>query len=193
MVRLIAFLLLALPGAACAHDPFADPQPADVPQLIEYLGDANLRQGAARALVSIGPPAVPALKQSLQADNLDIQIWSAYTLGELGSAAASSTDQLIAALDATDMDLRAVSARALGRIGVADAETVAALAEALSDDESRVRKWSAEALGRLGPAGKDAAAKLRGWPPGPGHAQRGIASPAAYRKGRRPGSQCGTE
>ncbi len=130
----------------------------EIPELIEALDDANIRQGASKALANLGEKAVPALQESLASDNPDVQVWSAFTLGEIGPTAKQSAGDLIKALSNSDAAVRAAAAQALGKITTSSA--IEPLAKSLNDDNEVVRRRTAVAVGRFGPAAKLAAGNL---------------------------------
>ena len=129
-------------------------------RLVQSLDDANLRYGASLALVRLGDQAVPALRKSLASTSLDQRVWSAFTLGEIGPAAAASAKDLTALLESSDAALRAAAAEALGKLGAASPASVGALAVRLSDDDIDVRQHAAVALGQIGPPAHRSAAQL---------------------------------
>ena len=138
----------------------ADSESSRIPQLIEALDDDNVRFGASIALAQMGKDAVPALRKSLNSDNPDRRVWSAYTLGEIGSAAEPAVGDLTKALENTDSAVRAAAAQALGKIGPASARSSGALADSLGDENMEVRRWSAMALGQIGSSAEKAAPQL---------------------------------
>jgi HEAT repeat protein len=148
----LALLVASTTSAAMAGDRFTNPALDQVPALIRDFEDSNLRFGASKAIVSIGKPAVPSLIESLRTDHVVLQIWSAYTLGEIGPDASAAALALVDGLRAEDDDLRAVAARSLGQIGSDNAKVVEALAESLTDTNARVGKWSVVSLGQIGPS-----------------------------------------
>ena len=131
---------------------------AEISRLVDALDDKNIQQGAAIALAKLGEEAVPALRISLKSESSETQIWSAYTLGEIGSAARPSVKDLATALKSNDAELRATVAQALGKIG--DESSVASLTSALGDKAVEVRRRAAIALGELGKAATPAVAEL---------------------------------
>lgn len=138
----------------------ADSKLDRIPQLIKALDDENVRYGASIALARMGRKAVPALQESLASDKPDRRVWSAYTLGEIGPAAASSAGHLTMALGSADSALRAAAAQSLGKIGPASAPSAGVLADLLSDGSAEVRRSSAVALGQIGPRARQAAPQL---------------------------------
>ena len=156
----MALILITAPLVAQGADIFSEPQVSDVPELIRCFEDANVRDGAARALESLGRPAAPELTRLLSSGSLGAKIWSAYTLGKIGADAAETVPNLTNALESSDENLRVGAARSLGQIGIVNKATVEALGRALSDEDPRVRLWSVQALTQLGPYAKDALPKF---------------------------------
>lgn len=152
MLRLLVFVLSFACLVATAGDIFNHPSVADVPVLIRSFEDSNVRLGASKALVAIGKPAVPQLNEALRSDQLDIQIWSAYSIGKIGPNASAAAPALAVVLQAEDSDLRAVAARSLGQIRTNNAEAVALLADSITDDNARVRQAAVVSLGAIGPS-----------------------------------------
>ena len=153
--------LVALAVAVCCGQPARATAPeTDVSRLVQSLDDANLRYGASLALVRLGDQAVPALRKSLASTSLDQRVWSAFTLGEIGPAAAASAKDLTALLESSDAALRAAAAEALGKLGAASPASVGALAVRLSDDDIDVRQHAAVALGQIGPPAHRSAEQL---------------------------------
>ena len=156
----ILLVVSCIAPAAKGSDIFADPSLEDLPALMERLTDPNVRLGASHAIVRIGKPAVPRLIEKLHAGDVDVRIWSAYTLGQIGPDASSATSGLARALVDTDKNVRAVAARSLGQIRAAAARVIDALAKSTSDTDPRVRKWSVISLGQIGPAAGAAVPQL---------------------------------
>ena len=129
---------------------FASPSVSDVPALIACFDDPDIRLGASRALQKLGRPATGKLSDALASDSLDVRIWTAYTLGQIGPDAAAANENLVDCLRDDNADLRAVAVRALGKIRASDRVAISSLVTALSDVDTRVRRRSAVALGKLG-------------------------------------------
>lgn len=158
--RLLVFVISCHACVVASADIFTAPTVDDVPALVRSLKDSNVRQGASNALVSLGEPAVPQLIDSLHTDDLDMQIWLAYTLGRMGSHASAAAPTLAESLKSNDSNLCAVAARSLGQIGSGDAKVVDLLARSTTDDEVRVRRFSVVSLGQIGPAAEAALPQL---------------------------------
>jgi HEAT repeat protein len=111
-----------------------------VSALIAALDDeeSSVRLAAAQALGKIGPPALPGLIEALGYEGYEARASAAYALAEIGEMALST---LIDALKHSDPKVRAGTARALGAIGPAAAVALSALATALGDvDPSAARE-----------------------------------------------------
>jgi HEAT repeat protein len=112
----------------------------------------EIRKASLKALVNIGPAAVPALVAALRDSDIWLREGVAKALGEIGSPAAEAVPALAAALNDPEKDVRRNAAQALGGIGSPAAEAIPALAAALNDPEKDVRRNAAQALGEIGPA-----------------------------------------
>ncbi|MBC8351886.1 MAG: HEAT repeat domain-containing protein [Planctomycetes bacterium] len=150
MLRSLVLVLSLCGSVATAGDIFNSPTLADVPALIRSFEDSNIRLGASKAIVAIGEPAIPQLSDALRSDQLDVQIWSAYTIGKIGPSASAAAPALASLLHSADSNLRAVSARSLGQIHSDNANAIALLAKSITDDDSRVRRSSVISLGQIG-------------------------------------------
>tara|TARA_R110002096_G_scaffold59069_7_gene148335 strand:- start:760 stop:3177 length:2418 start_codon:yes stop_codon:yes gene_type:complete len=79
-----------------------------VTRLIELLGDdhdKHARLGACQALIELGKrgaPAVPALRKTLQADDLWLRVKAAEALAAIGDAAMDAVPELLSMLTVTD-------------------------------------------------------------------------------------------
>ena len=138
----------------------AESDTTQIPELIRALENENVRYGASIALKNLGAKSVPALRKSLTAENNELRVWSAYTLGEIGPEAKLAVNDLKKTLTHFDSALRAASAQALGKIGQSAATAVEELANSLSDDNNQVRERSVVALGKIGPSAKSAVPNL---------------------------------
>lgn len=149
----------------------ADGRPAQ-PALLRLLADASepVRWHAANALhrVGPGPGAVSGLAEALGGEDPYVCGFAAWTLGNLGAAAAAAVPDLTAALDGRrgafrlpELDQRWLAARALGLIGPPAGDAVPALTLALRDADRKLRVQSALALGRIGPAAAPAREALQ--------------------------------
>jgi HEAT repeat protein len=119
-----------------------------IPVLIGALDDASLtvRLTAGEALEMVGPPAAPALIETLQNGSGLARRHAAAALGQLRDSRAAGP--LIGGLQNGDTELRRACALALGSLRAAEA--IPDLVAALTDDDPTVRGHCAEALGRIG-------------------------------------------
>lgn len=99
-----------------------------------------------QALLSVGPPALPALLERVGAPDAHERAAAVELVGLIGGAVDAAP--LAAALDDASAEVREQAARALGRLG-AD-EAAARLRELLDDRIPFVRTAAAEALGEIG-------------------------------------------
>lgn len=150
MLRSSLILLLLTPLSGRGDNSFTNPTIANVPTLVTLLADPNLRQGASNALVGIGGPSVSRLITSLESTDIEVAIWTAFTLGKMGPEASAAASALSERLSSADKDLRAVAARSLGQIRSTVPSVITTLAVALSDEDSRVREHAVTALGEIG-------------------------------------------
>jgi HEAT repeat protein len=104
------------------------------------------RAVAGQALLAIGPSALPALRELLDADEAEAREFAVELVGLLGDA----TDSRVVLLRLRDSsaEVRAKAARALGRLGAEEAGS--ALAETLGDRIPFVRVSAAHALAAVG-------------------------------------------
>jgi Tfp pilus assembly protein PilO len=73
-------------------------------------------EAVTRALLLIGPPAVPALVEALEDQQADVRLWAARTLRAFGEQAEPATAALTLALADPDFRVRAEAAQALEAI-----------------------------------------------------------------------------
>jgi HEAT repeat protein len=132
------------------------------PFLFAGLADPSeaVRAASARALARIEPRAddLPRLVAALGSEDGYVAAFAAWSLGNLGSAAAGAVPDLVRAL-ARD-DTNAVVAGALARIGPAAAAAVPTLVEALGSEDADRRWRAARTLGRIGPSAEAAVEAL---------------------------------
>jgi len=120
-----------------------------VEPLAYALRDGRLpRAVSAQALLSIGPPAVPRLRDLLADTPSEVTVFAVDLIGLLGDA--SDAPQVMALLRDTSAEVRAHAARALGRLGAEEAANE--LRRALDDRIPFVRVNAAHALGAIGDA-----------------------------------------
>jgi len=87
--RLAAVLLLALGGLVTATVGGAE-RSANLPVLVERLGNANLAEQTAEQITVLGEPAVPAMIASARSQNLIQRGWAIVCLGRIGGDKAMS-------------------------------------------------------------------------------------------------------
>lgn len=141
-----------LTSNAWANDLFEAPRPQDVPQLINALGDENLRTGAVVALGKVGTPAALPLAEAIKSSEGELRLWAVYALGKIGADAKAAVPVLTDLLQEKDATLRATTIEALGRIGPPAAGAVNQLADTLQASNLRERVWTARSLGQIGDA-----------------------------------------
>jgi HEAT repeat protein len=118
-----------------------------VKRLVHAFSAGRLpRAVAGQALLAIGPSALPALRELLDADEAEAREFAVELVGLLGDA----TDSRVVLLRLRDSsaEVRAKAARALGRLGAE--EVGSALAETLGDRIPFVRVSAAHALAAVG-------------------------------------------
>jgi HEAT repeat protein len=112
--------------------------------------DATTIRYALDALASLGEKAVPRLIEIL-AQHKELRVEVAYTLGQMGPAAAAATDALAGLVADPDINLATEAVLALGKIGPAAKGAVPALCDALQQKEGTNAHAIAFALGNIGP------------------------------------------
>ena len=120
-----------------------------IPQLTELLQREGSTLLAARALVALGPAAVPLLTNSLTSPVGFIRSSSARALGRMRTDGRLAVPALVRVLDDDDDDLRYFAARALGNLAVEPVQAVPALVMRLEDRSVEVRKIAARSLGQF--------------------------------------------
>lgn len=132
-----------------------------VPVFAKALSDTEyeVRDVAAKGLVSIGKEAVGALVEVLDGDDAVALSFAAEALGDIGDEAA--VPSLIEKLEYDEFGVRERAAEALGKI--ADPRAVEPLAQAVSDfPENRAEYKAIRALGNIGEAAKETLVELLG-------------------------------
>lgn len=122
--------------------------PGSVPALVAAMGDEQVavRWAAAKALSQIGPPAVPALIETLRGSGGRLLPYSLWALGEIGNPEAISA--LSQAVRSPLWEERWSAVASLSDVG--GGQVCAVLVEALGDRDERVRKAAGEALQKIG-------------------------------------------
>ncbi|HEV2643819.1 MAG TPA: HEAT repeat domain-containing protein [Candidatus Elarobacter sp.] len=114
--------------------------------LIAAVADDRVPTALARwAVLQVGAPALPELRNLLQSDSADRRAGAVMLIGHLGDAA--DAELIEERLHDASAAVREEAARALGRIG--GSRSVPWLVAALSDRVPGVRASAASALGRL--------------------------------------------
>ncbi len=135
---------------------------AGVAALFAALGDESeaVRAAAAEALVRTGPRAddVPALTQAVASADRHVAGFAAWSLGNLGPAAAPAAAALAGALARPETN--EVVSRALARIGPAASAAVPGLVRTLASGGEEQRWRAARTLGRIGPQAAPAVGAL---------------------------------
>ncbi len=123
---------------------------AAVPLLIEQLGHAGwiVRKEAAAALMQIGRPAAPMLKEAFSSGNKDIRYWTVKLLGQL--LGADAVDSFKKLLKSEKKDLRYYALTALGEND--GEEIICQIVNCLGDESWLVRAQAAEILEKKGRA-----------------------------------------
>jgi len=115
--------------------------------------DRGVREQATRALLKIGPPAVPGLVALLEGSkDTQVRLAVLHAFERLGPNAKGAVPALIVVLKTGDADERGDAVEALSRIGPGARAAIPALLEALKDQDQSVRAGSAAALGDIGGA-----------------------------------------
>ena len=113
--------------------------------------DATTVHHALDALAALGAPAVPRLVDILE-KHKELRVEVAYTLGQMGPAAAGATDALAKLVADEDVNLATEAILALGKIGPAAKGAVPALCEALQRGGEINTHAIIVTLGNIGPA-----------------------------------------
>ncbi|MEZ2228183.1 MAG: HEAT repeat domain-containing protein [Microcoleus sp.] len=133
-----------------------------IPALIEALQDQNLlvRRSAAQVLKQIAGPAIPALAKALKNSDADVRSGGASALGIIGAEAKTVAPQLVPLLKDSDAKVRKSAASALDNIGVEAKTAVPQLIPLLQDSDPKVRRSAAYVLGNIGVEAKTAVPQL---------------------------------
>jgi len=122
--------------------------------------DAEASGTAARELINIGEPAVPALAALLKDPEARVRRAAASTLWGLGTRMGAAVPGLAETLRDPDTEVRLSAAMALESAGPQAAAAVPALVQSLKDADANVRLWACKALGAVGPAARAAVPSL---------------------------------
>lgn len=156
MRRATAALMAVLVAAAF---PACRKKPEErIPEWIEQLKspDSATSGSAARELINVGEPAVPALAALLKDPEPRVRRAGASTLWGLGTRMGPAVPALGQALSDADPEVRLSAAMALESAGAHAAGAVPALIVALKDSEANVRLYACKALGAAGPGARAA-------------------------------------
>ena len=156
MRRAAAAVLAVLVAAAL---PGCRKKPEDrIPEWIEQLrsADSAISGHAARELIDVGEPAVPALAALLKDPEPRVRRAAASTLWGLGTRMGPAVPSLAETLRDADPEVRLSAAMALESAGEHAAAAVPALIAARKDPEANVRLYACKALGAAGPAARAA-------------------------------------
>jgi HEAT repeat protein len=166
--------------------PIKDPQ--RLGKLIKELGDDNFRVRiqATEALVGIGPPALPALREALNEPDVEVVRRAESCIAAIEKLTTPTLTAAVVRLLAVRRPEQAAAtlleylprvedpllvneiARALARVGVQDGKADPLLLRALADRSPRTRGVVAEALGRGAPGNRTEVRKLAAEDPDPG-------------------------
>lgn len=105
---------------------------------------------ALNALASLGEPVVPRLIDILE-KHKELRVEAAYTLGQIGPAAAPATDALAKLVADENLHVATEAILALGRIGPAAKSAVPALCTAFENEGEKNTHAIIFALGNIGP------------------------------------------
>ncbi len=122
-----------------------------IPYLIEYVKQEETRGGSSafqmkKALIAIGPAAVPAIIEMLDDSDEDVRYDAAYLLGKIEDERC--VEPLIAALEDNDSWVRWEAASSLGELQAVEA--IEALIGLFDDDEDYVQEAAVDALQQIG-------------------------------------------
>ena len=129
-----------------------------IPEYIEKLKSADAQESgsAARELINIGEPAVPALAALLHDPESRVKRAAASTLWGLGTRMGPAVPALAETLKDPDPEVRLSAAMALESAGEHASAAVPALVAALKDPEANVRLYACKALGAAGAGARSA-------------------------------------
>ena len=133
-----------------------------IPALIEALQDQNLlvRRSASQVLAKIGHPAIPDLAKALNNPDAGVRSSAAYALDRIGAEAKDAVQDLVPLLKDSDVGVRRDAAYALGRIGAEAKTAVPQLVPLLTNSDLGVRRTATYALEGIGAEAKAAVPQL---------------------------------
>ena len=123
-----------------------------IPELIDLLREE--RSDVTRALVWIGPEAIPPLIRALTNQNDAVRNFAAYTLGSFATNVQAAAPSLIKCLDDQHPSVRFNATRSLALIGANPEIVVPALVRKLKDPDHTVRCSAAYGLRSFGEQAK---------------------------------------
>jgi HEAT repeat protein len=136
-----------------------------IPDVTDALNDEEYAPEAALALSFMGSPAVPPLREALDADSPIVRREALRAMGKLRERASIDPQivipALLGALDDTDASVRNMAVTYLGIVRDSPEKEVAGLIMALSDENSEVRQAAAAALAEYGTLAEPAIPALK--------------------------------
>ncbi len=122
-----------------------------IPALIEAFQDQNLlvRRSAAQVLKQIAGPAIPALTKALKNSGPDVRSDATSALGSINAEAKTVVPQLVPLLKDSEANVRSSAAYGFKRIGTEAKDAVPQLILRLQDSDVGVRRDAAYALGSI--------------------------------------------
>jgi len=151
-VHIVFLLAMALSISSCRHKPPYEGK--SVAQLERMLHDPDpiVQVQGAHGLGLYGAEArvaVPALKDALKSEHLQVRQKVAQTLGLIGPDARDAVPDLTNALADREWTVRRNAATALGQIGADAHAAVPSLEKLAKDPDHLVRKAAQEALTKI--------------------------------------------
>jgi HEAT repeat protein len=139
--------------------PFAAKAHEDLLQALKG-NDRYVRSSVAEALAKSGRAdvGVPVLIEGLK--DVQVGMWAAEALGEIGAPARQALPALLEAMKGDNDNLRRAAALAVVRLGETD-NGLPILIKALKHEVPDTRAYTAEVLGQVGPPAKKAVGALR--------------------------------
>ena len=136
--------------------------PGAVPALFELFKDDEQTSylAAAGVLRAIGPAILPSVVERLKHPDRRIRGGAAQTIAKFGGEAKNAVPALLVALNEADPLLRSYVVSALAEIGAESKPAVPQLTKLLKDDSYAVRDGAIRALGEIGPEAKTAVPAL---------------------------------
>ncbi len=135
------------------------------PRLLEvFVQDEqwNVREAAGRAIIYLGPQAVPYLARALNLEDIGFCLWSLSLLERMGARASEAVPTFLELLpEETHIPVRFQVVLTLRSMGPAASPAVPAMIELLDIDDPDLQEATAEALGEIGPAARAAVPKLK--------------------------------